>query len=124
MNPPAGPRQRDADRAESPTDVADHLRRWAIGMHTTEAATELLIRAYDGTFASVDRPWIKPTNRGYWIDFAAITEHLGVLSAGEQRLLRVAASIGSDDAPPVPLGEVLTGLDRRTLQLIVAAVAG
>ena len=90
--------------AESSTDVADALRRWAKGMNTTEAATELLIRACDGTFASIDWPWIKPTNHGYWIDFPAIAEHLDPLSAGEQRLLRIAASIGSDDAPPVPLG--------------------
>ena len=109
--------------ADSSTDVADALRRWAKGMNTTEAATELLIRACDGTFASIDWPWIKPTNHGYWIDFPAIAEHLDPLSAGEQRLLRIAASIGSDDAPPVPLGEVLTGLDRRTLHLVLAAIA-
>ena len=109
--------------ADSSTDVADALRRWAKGMNTTEAATELLILACDGTFASVDRPWIRPTNHGYWIDFPAITEHLGPLSAGEQRLLRIAASIGSDDAPPAPLAEVLTGLDRRTLHLVLAAIA-
>ena len=93
--------------AESSTDVTAALRRWAKGMQTTEAATELLIRACNGTFASIDRPWIKPMNHAYWIDFPAIAEHLEPLSAGEQRLLRIAASIGSDEAPPVPLGEVL-----------------
>ncbi len=109
--------------ADSSTDVVDALRRWANGMNTTEAAAELLIRACDGTFASIDRPWIKRTNHSYWVDFRVIAEHLDPLSAGEQRLLRIAASIGSDDAPPVPLGEVLTGLDRRTLHLVLAAIA-
>jgi hypothetical protein len=81
-------------------------------MYTTEAATELLIRARNGAFASIDRPWIKPTDHAHWIDFPAITEHLDGLSGGEQRLLRIADSIGSDEATPVKLGDVLSGLDR------------
>ena len=109
--------------AESPTEITDQLRRWARGMYTTEAATELLIRAHNGTFASIERPWIKPTDHAYWIDFPAITEHLDALSGGEQRLLRIAASIGSDEATPVRLGDVLSGLDRPTLRLVLAAVA-
>ena len=92
-------------------------------MHTTEAATELLIRADNGIFASIEQPWIKPSERAYWIDFAAIAEYLGTLSGGEQRLLRIAASIGSEEATPVRLGDVLSGLDRRTLRLVLAAVA-
>jgi|GEM_PF-5391216 len=44
------------------------------------------------------------------------------LSGGEQRLLRIAASIGSDDAT-INLGDCLTGLDRPTLHLVLAAVA-
>ena len=89
----------------------------------TEAATELLIRACSGAFASVDRPWIKPTDHAHWIDFPAITETLDGLSAGEQRLLMIAASIGSDQATPVRLGDVLNGLDRPSLRLVLAAVA-
>ena len=109
--------------AESPMDITDQLRRWARGMYTTEAATELLIRAHNGIFASIEQPWIKPSDRAYWIDFPAITEYLGGLSGGEQRLLRIAASIGSDEATPVRLGDVLSGLDRPTLRLVLAAVA-
>jgi hypothetical protein len=108
---------------ESPTDINDQLRKWARGLYTTEAATELLIRAHNGTFASIEKPWIKPDDHGYWIDFPAINEHLGALSGGEQRLLRIAASIGSDEATPVNLGGVLSGLDRPTLRLVLAAVA-
>ncbi len=109
--------------SESPTQITNQLRQWARGMYTTEAAVELLIRAQDGTFASIDRPWILPGDHGYWIDLPAITEHVGGMSGGEQRLLRIAASIGSDDAAPVRLGEVLGGLDRPTLRLVLAAVA-
>jgi hypothetical protein len=109
--------------AGSSTEINDRLRQWARGMYTTEGATELPIRAGNGTFAAVERPWIKPTDHGYWIDFAAITEHLGAFSGGEQRLLRIAASIGSDEATPLRLGDVVSGLDRSTLRLVLAAVA-
>ena len=109
--------------AESPIETTDQLRQWARGLYTTEAATELLIRAHHSTFASIQRPWIKPTDNAHWIDFPAITEHLGALSGGEQRLLRIAASIGSDEATPVRLGDVVSGLDRPTLRLVLAAVA-
>jgi len=107
----------------SPIEITDELRRWARGMYTTEAATEMLIRARNGAFASIDRPWIKPGDHGYWIDFPAITELLGGMSGGEQQLLRIAASIGSDEAPPVRLGDAVSGLDRPTLRLVLAAVA-
>jgi hypothetical protein len=109
--------------AESSTEIHDRLRLWARGMYTTEGATELLIRAGNGTYVTIERPWIKATDRGYSVDFAAITEHLGALSGGEQRLLRIAASIGSDEATPVRLGHMLSGLDRPTLRLVLAAVA-
>ena len=109
--------------AESPTDITDQLRRWAHGLYTTEAATELLIRAHNGVFASKERPWIKLADRAHWIDFPIITEHLDGLSSGERRLLLIAASIGSDEATPVRLCDVLNGLDRPTLRLVLAAVA-
>jgi len=75
--------------------------------HHGAAATELLIRAVDGRLASADRPWIKATKHGIWIDFADVENHVGSLSGGEQRLLRIAASIGSSDAEPVFLGDVM-----------------
>jgi len=37
---------------------ADDLRAWARGMYTTEAATELLLRAFGGKFAAPGNPWI------------------------------------------------------------------
>ena len=107
----------------TPTDAAhEQLRAWAGGSYPLEAATELLIRAFDGRFVQPGCPWMHPTVHGQWIDFATIPEQIGGLSGGEQRLLRIAASIGSDNAP-VDLGDCLTGLDRPTLHLVLAGVA-
>ena len=47
--------------------------------HHGAAATELLIRAVDGRLASADRPWIKATKHGIWIDFADVENHVGSL---------------------------------------------
>lgn len=108
--------------------VHDQLRAWAKGIYTTEAATELLIRAFGGRFADPGNPWIQPTDNGpgpgpaYWIDFAGIGDSIGVLSGGEQRLLRIAASIGSSEAL-VNLSDDISGLDRPTLHLVLAAIA-
>ena len=45
-------------------DVHDQLRAWARGIHATEAATDLLIRALGGTFATHGRPWILSDQHG------------------------------------------------------------
>lgn len=45
-----------------------------------------------------------------------------MLSSGEQRILDIAASLADDDYR-VSLTDVLSGLDRETLELVVAAVA-
>ena len=103
-------------------NIHDQLRAWAKGMYTTEAATELLIRAFDGRFAEPGNAWIQPTQTGYWVDFTGISGHIGALSGGEQRLLRIAASIGSSDVQ-VNLSDGITGLDRKTLHLVLAAIA-
>lgn len=103
-------------------DVNDQLRAWAKGTYTTEAATELLIRVFGGRFADPSNAWIHPTNHGYWIDFDGVSDNIGVLSDGEQRLLRIAASIGSSDVL-VNLSDDISGLDRQTLHLVLAALA-
>lgn len=43
------------------------------------------------------------------------------LLRGEQRILRIAASLGSDS--PVVLGDEISGLDCDSLRLVLAAVA-
>jgi hypothetical protein len=106
----------------------DDLRAWAKGSYTSEAATELLLRAFGGRFAAPGNPWIHtsttpegPHQVRAWIDFEAIPEQAGMLSGGERRFLFVAASIAEN--VPVVLGDVIPGLDRQNLKLILAALA-
>lgn len=104
------------------TPVTD-LRDWARGVLPIEAATELLIR---GGFAQTWRPWVHAQQgiaQGWWIDFAMVPIQAGGMSGGERRFLRIAASLGSDEAPQVVLGDVLPGLDRAKVDLVLAAMA-
>ena len=106
-------------------DVSEHharLRAWAKGIYGMEAATELLIRGFDGRFADPSCPWIHPTASGHWIDFESIPELSGALSGGEQRFLKIAAAL-DDGEVTVNLGRALAGLDRQHVHLILAAVA-
>lgn len=102
----------------SPTSArAAALRQWARGMYTTEAAAELLIRA------DLLGPWARHTDDGgVWFDTDAVDEHLGVLSGGERRTLLIAASL-AHNSRTVELGEVVAGLDRHHLALVLAAIA-
>jgi hypothetical protein len=97
-------------------------------MYTTEAATELLIRGFGGKFAAPGNPWVhtstEPQGPGQvsaWIDFASIPEEAGVLSGGERRFLLLAASLAED--VPATLGDLVSGLDRENLDLVLAAIA-
>jgi len=106
----------------------DDLRVWARGMYTTEAATELLLKAFGGKFAAPGNPWVHtstepegPNQVRAWIDFAAIPEEVGPLSGGERRFLMLAASLAED--VPVVLGDLVSGLDRENLDLVLAAIA-
>lgn len=107
---------------------ADDLRAWAKGSYATEAATELLLRAFGGRYAAPGNPWVHAkttTPEGYtegpWIDFESIPEEVGVLSGGERRFLLLAASLAEN--VPVVLGDVVPGLDRGNLDLVLAAIA-
>ena len=51
----------------SRTAVDDQLRAWARGLYTTEAATELIIRAFNGRFATTGQP-VDQTNRSRALD--------------------------------------------------------
>jgi hypothetical protein len=107
------------------TDAQEHhtqLRAWANGIYGMEAATELLIRGFDGRFADPSCPWIHPTSSGHSIDFESIPELSGALSGGEQRFLKIAAALDGGEVT-VNLGRALAGLDRRHVHLILAAVA-
>lgn len=102
--------------------VRDALQEWADGSRTQEAAVQLLIRGFNGRFARAGHPWIQRTGMRSWgLDCAAITtQTIGALSSGEQRYLRIAASIGGGE--PVNLNENLS-LDRGLLDLVLAAIA-
>lgn len=88
-------------------------------MLPVEAATELLIRT---GWAGLNRSWVMWDGSGAcWIDFDLIPSRIGVFSGGEQRLLRLAASIGGTAG--VVVGDEVVGLDRGTTRLVLAAIA-
>lgn len=94
---------------------ADQLRQWAKGMYGCEAATELLIRT---GWASPGLPWVEPDG---WIDAAKIVPNIGAYSGGEQRFLRIVASLYG--AEPVDLEDAISGIDRELVALVLAALA-
>ena len=98
------------------------LRAWAKGIYALEAATELLIRGFDGRFAEPGCPWVHPTESGHWVDFDSIPALTGALSGGEQRFLQIAAAL-ADGETTVDLGRALAGLDRAHVHLVLAGVA-
>ena len=101
---------------------AEGLRAWAKGLYPLEAATELLIR---GGFAQSWRPWVLGRDHGgYWIDFTEIPVNVGGASGGERRFLLFAASLSDVvDLPGDTLGDLVSGLDRGNVNLILAAIA-
>jgi hypothetical protein len=105
------------------TNTPEELRAWAKGSLPCEAATELLLRAFDGRFAGPGWSWmVRDAEYGNtYIDFDAIPVHTGGLSGGEKRFLSIVASIGG--SWPLILNDALPGLDRNLLDLVLAAVA-
>lgn len=101
------------------TSIEDDLRQWARGNRPLEAATELLIRT---GFAKKSWPWVcsVPPERP-WIDFPAIAPTIMALSGGQQRILRIAASLAG--AHQGNLGEDVAGLDYDYAALALAAIA-
>lgn len=99
---------------------ADELREWAQGLYPSEAATEMLIRA---GFAQTRRPWIVTYEPGvHGITFNTIPCDIDAMSGGESRFLMAAASIGSG-AVQVPLENIVCGIDRYYVDLILAGIA-
>ena len=103
--------------------TADGLRAWGAGMYETEAAAELLIRAFRGRFTNPAYPWVGRSAAGsVWLDAARMTGETDWLSGGEQRVLAVVQALATA-GPLWNLGGVLAGVDRDTLALILAALA-
>lgn len=109
----------------SPPTLADELREWARGSLPLTAAVELLIRSFGGRFAARNRPWIRIGPSGAaWLDDSALAAGLGALSGGERRVLTVVAALAdSTGSRRIDLADVITGVDRDSLDVILAALA-
>lgn len=106
-----------------PGTAAAGLRAWARGDYAQEAGVELLVRAFGGRFARVGCPWVKACSRPgwFWLDVSVLLDHTAVCSGGERRVVAVVA--GLVDGRPVDLGDVLAGLDRDAVALVLAAMS-
>lgn len=100
------------------------LRAGAQGLYTLEAATGLIIA--HGTWLARDdfREHVYHGTGTATIDWEAVTRALNAYelpsSAGERRLLQLAASLAGQ--APVVLGNAVTGLDDSNIQVLVRAV--
>jgi hypothetical protein len=114
----------------SPALLATALRAHARGLHSSEAAAELLITQswlhrtdFTSRFITLGHS-LTDGQAMATIDWtAAITAlQTGQLpcSGGERRILRITASL--DEGIPVDLRDTLTGLDDHNIQLLVKAV--
>ena len=100
------------------------LRSWAKGLYPLEAAVEILVRAFGGRFADPGQPWIQPCDQPgwWWLDVTMLVDdQIGHLSGGEQRVLRIVASLAG--GAPVSLSDNLPGLDRELTDLVLAGLA-
>lgn len=109
------------------------LTRSADGLPTAEAAVRLLLehsdwpqRLADADLIELDdEPGTDPSARFAWVSWRSAVAALDAgelyASSSDARVLRVAASLGG--AVPVDLSDALTGLDRRTLSLVLAALS-
>ena len=113
----------------SPSALAAALRAHARGLYCDEAAAELLIAQswlrhpdFTSQFITV-HPSFSDGQPMAVIDWAAAVAALGTSmpsSGGEQRMLRITASMGG--GIPVDLRDTLTGIDDRNVQLLLRAV--
>lgn len=105
------------------SSVRSDLLEWARGIYPTEAATRLLLEAFDGRFARRGWPWVARTESGhYYIDVTKLRDDaIGMLSGGERRVLAIARSLLGEQ--PVDLSDALSGLDQRHTNLVIGAIA-
>ena len=102
-------------------DVATRLRDWGRGSLSMTAGVDLLVRAFDGRFAQLGAPWIHIEPDGSaWVGVTALRDAHG-LSGGERRVLTLVAALL--DPAPLDVVDVVTGLDRANLHLVLAALA-
>jgi hypothetical protein len=113
------------------TDLPAALHACASGLYAPEAGVELLVahacwlnREDFACFISTGTSITDGTTEIALIDWAAAITALNTgelpCSSGERKVLQLAASLA--DQIPVSLGETITGLDDRNIQLLVRAV--
>lgn len=104
--------------------VVDGLRRWARGAYAEEAAVELLVRSFEGRFASTGYEWVRACDAPgwFWLDGETLRDATCHLSGGKRRVLAVVGALVSGPAL-VDLADVTSGLDRPHLALVLAALA-
>ena len=113
----------------SPAVLAAGLRAHAQGLCCLEAAAELLIAQswlhrddFTSRFITV-HPGVGSGKPAVVLDWPAVIAALGSslpCSGGEQRLLKITASLA--DGIPVDLRDTLTGLDDSNIQLLITAI--
>lgn len=104
---------------KSTSEVAEGVRAWAKGVYPLEAGVELLIRQGRAIYSGA--PWLYDYGDRVVVDVDELLEGVGAWSGGEQRVVRIAASLLG--GVPVDLSEDVPGLDRRNLALVLAAIA-
>lgn len=104
--------------------VVDGLRRWARGSYAEEAAVELLVRSFGGRFTAASCEWVRACDAPgwFWLDGEPLRYATGHLSAGERRVLALVGALTSGSVL-VDLADILSGLDRPHLALVLAALA-
>jgi hypothetical protein len=110
--------------------LAAAVRAGASGLYSLEAACELVIsagwlRRDDFTrFISTGTPLTDGITELAWIDWQSViaSRDTGRLpcSSGENRVLRLAASIAA--GIPVDLNDALSGLDQTSISLVACAI--
>lgn len=103
------------------------LREWPAVAYGPDAAyisaaVELVIAAFDGSLADPGWPWVRESDMFgvFWLDPDPMADFDG--EAGELRLLPVVeALLGGRRV--LDLVQLLAGLDRSTVELVVAAFA-
>lgn len=104
-------------------DVDDALRAGAKGIYPAEAAVELLIRHGRAPLDQV--PWVQydeDDDGRAFLDVEAMLEGTRGYSGSERRIIQIVASLYSE-AHPVALEDVVSGLDRENMVLVLAALA-
>lgn len=116
----------------TPAELAAALRAQAHGLSSLEAAVDLLINHasflrrsdFTGQFIRLDTSVTDDATEMAAIDWPATIAALNTgdlpCSGGEQRVLRLAASLA--DGIPVNLRDTLTGLDHNNINLVITAV--